>query len=101
MRGKREWLDRRQLLGASAVAFGGLTGGGLPTSSSAQAPATGRKLAELLADYIAGFDIKSVPAEVIDRARVVFIDTLGVMLAGSHEEISQILTLQANAPEGT
>ena len=53
------------------------------------APA-GKTLSQILADYVVNFDLKAVPAEVIDRARIGFIDTLGVMLAGSREEVAAI-----------
>jgi hypothetical protein len=52
--------------------------------------AAGKTLSERLADFVAGFDLKRVPPEVIDRARVAFIDTVGVMLAGSREEVSRL-----------
>ena len=32
-------------------------------------------------DFVAGFDLKAVPALAIERARLAFIDTVGVMLA--------------------
>src|SRR5205085_9307885 len=51
----------------------------------------GKKLAQLIAEYVAGFDLKNVPPEVIRRARVGFIDTMGVMLAGSREEVAHIV----------
>src|SRR5207302_4593335 len=36
-------------------------------------------------------DVCSSDLEAIDRARVAFIDTMGVMLAGSHEEVSHLV----------
>jgi 2-methylcitrate dehydratase PrpD len=44
----------------------------------------------LLADFIAGFELKNAPPDVVDRARVAFIDTMGVMLAGSREEVAHL-----------
>src|SRR5437899_2901013 len=84
-------LDRRHFLGASALA---LTSLHWPIIASAQQPTGGagdKNLTALLADFIAGFDLKMVAPEVIDRARVGFIDTMGVMLAGSQEEVSHLV----------
>ena len=44
----------------------------------------------VLAEFIAGFDLKTVPPAVIERARTGFIDTIGVMLAGSREEVAHL-----------
>jgi 2-methylcitrate dehydratase PrpD len=53
--------------------------------------ADGKRLAQIIAEYIVGFDLKAVPQPAIDRARVFFTDSIGVMLAGSHEEVSHIV----------
>jgi 2-methylcitrate dehydratase PrpD len=85
-------LDRRHFLGASALTLGALTNIGLPAIAWAQSSEPGgKKLSQLIADFIAGFDLKSVAPEVIDRARVAFIDTTGVMLAGSREEVAHLI----------
>ena len=85
-------IDRRLFLGAGALTLGALTS--LPDLAWAQAPGAGeagaKQLSRLLAEFIAGFDLKNVPPEVIDRARVAFIDTMGVMLAGSREEVAHL-----------
>src|SRR5260221_12990478 len=85
-------LDRRQLLGAGALTLGALTS--LPGAAWAQqalaAEPGAKKLSQLLADFIAGFDLKNAPPDVIDRARVAFIDTMGVMLAGSRKEVAHL-----------
>jgi 2-methylcitrate dehydratase PrpD len=78
--------DRRHFLMGTAATLGAL---GFPDLAFAQ-NADGKKLTALLGDFIAGFDLKSVPADVVDRARVGFIDTVGVMLAGSHEEVAHL-----------
>jgi len=102
-------LDRRHLLGAGALTLGALNVG-LPDLALAQPAAAavepgGKKLAQRIAEFIAGFDIKVVPPEVIDRARTAFIDTIGVMLAGSHEEVAHIavemVRAEASAPQAT
>jgi 2-methylcitrate dehydratase PrpD len=86
-------IDRRLFLRASALTLGAATG--LPGLASAQpsAPAgrDGKQVRRLLAEFIAGFELKNAPPEALDRARVAFIDTMGVMLAGSREEVSHLV----------
>src|SRR5262245_51318948 len=63
-------LDRRHFLGAGALALGALNLG-LPDVALAQAnDPGGKKIAQLLADFIVRFDLKAAPPEAIDRARV-------------------------------
>src|SRR5262249_45203758 len=87
-------LDRRHLLSAGALTLGALNLG-LPDIALAQPAAAGepggKKLTQRIAEFIAGFDLKTVPPEVIDRARAGFIDTTGVMLAGSREEVAHLI----------
>src|SRR5437764_2148583 len=84
-------LDRRHLLlGTTTLVT--LPGASWPQFALAQQPAgAAKKLSELLADLIAGLDLRRVPPEVIDRARVAFIDTMGVMLAGSREDVARLV----------
>ena len=86
-------LDRRHFLSAGALTLGALTS--LPDLAWAQqslATQSGAKpLSRVLAEFIAGFELKNAPPEVIDRARVAFIDTMGVMLAGSREEVAHLV----------
>src|SRR6516162_1063808 len=91
-------IDRRLFLGASASTFLGVSGVALAqqgapaqTNKSGESSGDGKRLAQLIADFVTGFDLKTVPAEVIDRARVGIIDTVGVMLAGSRQDVSRIL----------
>ena len=44
-----------------------------------------------MVDFIAGFDLKQAPALAVERARTAFIDTVGVMLAGSRSEPAGIV----------
>jgi 2-methylcitrate dehydratase PrpD len=44
-----------------------------------------------VAAFIAGFDLRNAPAELIDAAETAFIDTIGVMLAGSCEPAAKIV----------
>jgi 2-methylcitrate dehydratase PrpD len=86
-------VDRRLFLGAGASALLGVSSA-LAQQPNAEAPkseADGKKLAEIIADYVVGFDLATVPQPVIDRARVLFTDSVGVMLAGSHEEVSHLV----------
>jgi 2-methylcitrate dehydratase PrpD len=44
-----------------------------------------------VAAFISGFDLRNAPAQVIDVAETAFIDTIGVMLAGSYEPAAKIV----------
>lgn len=102
-------IDRRIFLsaGTSAVL-------GLPSIARAQqkpaasptppAPARDDKtVAEMIAGYVTGFDLEAAPQAVIDRARVAFIDTIGVMLAGSQlppaDITCDVVALDGSAPQ--
>jgi 2-methylcitrate dehydratase PrpD len=67
--------------------------------------ADAKTISQVVADYIADFDLKSAPPAATDRARIAFIDTIGVMLAGSHEEVShlavEMVKDEASAPQAT
>jgi 2-methylcitrate dehydratase PrpD len=98
-------IDRRLFLGAGALTLGALASPGFGGAALAQQPAAApvaKTLSQVLAEFIAGFDLKTVPVEVIDRARAGFIDTIGVMLAGSREDVSHlvldIVQLEGAAP---
>jgi 2-methylcitrate dehydratase PrpD len=104
-------FDRRSFLGASALTLVGLSSDAFAQQTSVQPPRVtmsegeAKTISQAVADYIVGFDLKSVPPAVIDRARIAFIDTLGVMLAGSHEEVAHIVLemvkAEASAPQAT
>jgi len=87
-------VDRRLFLGAGAATLIGAAG-----TARAQAPqGTGGGAATAMAkptarvvDFVAGFDLKSVHALAVERARLAFIDTVGVMLAGSRSEPAAIV----------
>src|ERR1700730_3461266 len=82
-------LDRRLFLGAA----GALTLLGQPALGQEAKPpaAPSKKLSDTIADFVVGFDLKTVPPLGIERARLAFIDTLAVMLAGSREEGSELV----------
>jgi 2-methylcitrate dehydratase PrpD len=99
-------IDRRLFLGGGAAALAGMTG-----AAQAQQPKAGgqkkggaampdKTISQSIAAYIEGFDLKAVPPAAVERARIAFIDTIGVMLAGSQEEVSHILVDMVKA-EGT
>ena len=99
-------FDRRLFLagtGALALAATGGVASSQPAGHTAAAP--NRRLRQMLADFVVGFDLKAVPAEVIARARVAFIDTIGVAIAGSHEEVLHIVVemvkLEGSVPQAT
>ena len=90
-------VDRRQFSAAAPLTVLGMTGAALAQSKQQRAEGEGQRqgrarpnavrVSQGIADFVTGFDLKTVPQPVIDRARAVFIDTVGVMLAGSHEEV--------------
>lgn len=100
---QRHDVDRRLFLGAGAVTLLGAGG-----SAHAQAPQAenapqaertpqaakgdgGARPTARVVDFIAGFDLKQAPALAVERARTAFIDTVGVMLAGSRSEPAGIM----------
>src|SRR5262249_10535699 len=93
----RRDIDRRGFLGASAATLVGAAGAAgaaqaqAPQGAGAAAAAAALKPTARVADFIAGFDLKAVPALAIERARLAFIDTVGVMLAGSRSEPATIV----------
>ena len=79
-------VDRRLFLGAGALTLIGAAGASRAQAQAPQAAGVGGtalKPTARVVDFVAGFDLKAVPALAIERARLAFIDTVGVMLAGS------------------
>ena len=100
-------VDRRVFLGATdkrsrLAQHGGCatTAVGRPASAAQSEP-----VSEIIADFIAGFDLKRVPPVAIERARTAFVDTVGVMLAGSQlppaNIVGEVVRLTASAPAAT
>ena len=81
-------IDRRLLLGAAGAL--GLVGTSALAQEAKPAEAA-KKLSDTIADFVVGFDIKQMPPLGIERARLAFIDTMAVMLAGSREQGSDIV----------
>ncbi len=47
-------------------------------------------MTEDIAAFVASFNLKTAPAELLPRVREAFLDSFGVMLAGSREQSAQI-----------
>ena len=60
-------------------------------AQTARAVGSDIKAAQAIAEFIVSFDLKNVPPIVVDRARVAFIDTVGVMLSGSQHHPADIV----------
>jgi 2-methylcitrate dehydratase PrpD len=95
---RNDAIDRRIFLGgAGALAVLGMAAAARAQETKAKGKAgamsetDARRVSHLIADYITGFDLAKVPREVIDRARAIFIDTVGVMLAGNREEATHLV----------
>src|SRR5260370_3998211 len=82
-------LDRRRFIGAGALALAGV-----PRLALAQEASRGageaKRLSEIIAEFVVGFDLKDVSPLAIERTRLAFIDTMGVMLAGSRSHVAAI-----------
>lgn len=106
MSGNGSGLDRRLFVGAGALTLAHLSSRALAQQTTTRAAmADAKTISQVVADYIAGFELKSAPPAATDRARIAFIDTIGVMLAGSHEEVShlavEMVKDEASAPQAT
>jgi 2-methylcitrate dehydratase PrpD len=92
-------IDRRLLLGGAGAlgvaATSALAQEAKSVTSAAKAddkPAgSGRRLSDIISDFVVGFDIAKVPPLGIERARLAFVDTMAVMLAGSREQGSDLV----------
>ena len=103
-------LDRRIFLGASTATLLGPPRISLAQRQSPGAPGKGSEPvtpapSQAIADFVTGFDLKSAPPVVIERARIAFVDTVGVMLAGSQlppaDIVCDIIKLEGSAPVAT
>ena len=102
-------IDRRKLfIGAGAstlLAMPALAQQGTvdakPVDAKPPTDLPAKRLSEVVADFVTGFDLEKAPPELIDRARIAVTDTVGVMLAGSRQEVSQILCDMVRAEAST
>jgi 2-methylcitrate dehydratase PrpD len=106
MSGNGGGLDRRLFVGAGALTLASLSSRALAQqTATGAAMADAKTISQVVADYIAGFELNNAPPAATDRARIAFIDTIGVMLAGSHEEVSHLavgmVKDEASAPQAT
>src|SRR5262245_57227176 len=95
-------VDRRLFLGGSALSLLAASGASAQQPKAEPPKAEAAKPGQIIAEFVTGFELKQAPPLVLDRARVAFIDTLGVMLAGSREPASDIvcdmIKLEGSAP---
>ncbi len=93
---------KRQALAAGALALA-LPGGAF--AQAAAPTAQKRRLADVIAAYASDYDLAKAPPAAIEAARIAFIDTIGVMLAGSGEEVAHIafdmVVQEGGAPKST
>ena len=94
------------LAGSSALALTlGIRNASAQETQTKPAAAGGKELRQVLAEFIVAFDLKQVPADVVELARLGFIDTVGVAIAGSHEEVAHIaaemVKAEGSAPQCT
>lgn len=54
-------------------------------------PPSPARLSETIAEFVTGFDLHTVPSAAIANARLAFVDTVGVMLAGSVQPAAAIV----------
>src|SRR5271168_1357262 len=105
-----ESVDRRIFLGASTATLLGLPGNSLAQQQRPSEPEKGsdpaaRAPSQAIADFVTGFDLRDAPPIVIERARIAFVDTVGVILAGSQlppaDIVCDIIKLEGSAPVAT
>ena len=91
-------VDRRLFLGAGAATLLAAAGPADAQQPGAAAPvpkpsAAGepKRLSDVIAEFVTGFNLEAVPPLALERARLAFIDTVGVMLAGSRSEPAEIV----------
>jgi 2-methylcitrate dehydratase PrpD len=86
-------IDRRLFLGAATAAL--LSASNTALAQQPQSPkaneGAGGKPTQLVSAFVAGFDLSNAPPLALERARTAFIDTMGVMLAGSRTEPAAIV----------
>src|SRR5438034_9762264 len=87
-------LDRRVFLGGSASTLLGASSAAFAQEKSAPPSAAAAEAttpSQRVADFIGGFELSAVPPLALERARLAFVDTVGVMLAGSRSEPAAIV----------
>jgi 2-methylcitrate dehydratase PrpD len=90
---ERHDVDRRKFLVVSAatlVASAGAARAQAPQAAKGGETAATKPTARVV-DFVANFDLAQAPPLAIERARIAFIDTIGVMLAGSRSDPAAIV----------
>ena len=84
-------IDRRAVLaGFGAMSLMPAELAQAQTQTTAQPAKAGASIRQTLAEFVAGFDLRQVPADVVELARKAFVDSIGVAVAGSHQEVAHI-----------
>ncbi len=81
-------VNRRFVLAAGAGFMAASSAGAQNLSQNGLRPAPGP--GEKIATFVATFDLDKASPELIERSRIAFIDTIGVMIGGAHEEVARI-----------
>jgi 2-methylcitrate dehydratase PrpD len=98
-------IDRRLFLAGASALLASSTA--THAQEKPQPPSGGDavKPTQRTVDFIGNFDVKRVPPLVLERARTAFVDTVGVMLAGSRSEpaalMLEIVRAEAAAPNAS
>ncbi len=111
-RDRTKAVDRRLFVGGTgALTVLGIAGAAHAQTAKqepkmqAKSAANAMRVSHAITQFVTGFDLSGVPQPVIARARMVLIDTIGVMLAGSHEEVSHLIVAmvkaEASAPQAS
>src|SRR5215469_2521175 len=84
MNNRSPGLDRRQVLRVQVLGATALSAAHAQQEKPTVADTA--KPTQRVAEFVAGFELKQARALAIERARTAFIDTVGVMLAGTRSE---------------
>ncbi len=95
-RNKAHSIDRRTVLGTGALTVLGIAATARaqepsPKGKAKMSEANSIRVGQAIAEFISEFDLAKVPQPVIARMRESFVDTVGVMLAGSHEDVFRLV----------
>ena len=83
-------FDRRSILSAGASLAAMAATGGQAMAQQAAPARSAKKQAEMIAEFVSAYDLAKAPPELVERVRVAFVDTIGVMIGGAHEDVAKI-----------
>ena len=89
------------LAGSGALALMGARTAEAQDSANKPPAKLDKDLRQMAAEFVVAFDLKQVPADVIELARLGFVDTVGVAVAGSHEDVAHIAAEMVKAEGST